>query len=653
MANYPTSALQPGSTGSEVKKLQDYLVSKGFMTQAQVNTGYGTYGPQTTAAVLALQKSLGVDYSSGPGYFGPKTIAKISGNTSSLNLSNNLTSTSSPSSTPAVSISQPKATTTPNINYTPAPVTPNYTPAPASTPVSTPTTYTGPSVVDYLNSVGKDSSKPARAALAAQYGIPNYTGTGPQNDELLNKLRSGVAPTPISNTPVIPPTPQPAPPTQEPNNKVLPGDTYESYMARNPVTDTENLSTEYIDPIKPKTDTNTNIPVEDTIPNDVIPESMQNLTVYNLPEEAFKELVPTLVPGTPEYQAAMDKLSTAFFDVMQQQMNAQTEQEQQAATYNWQTLKKTIETNLNITLSNDAYQAWDQVQTIANQAGQQNLQGSGIQNESIDSYLNKVRRADSEARVAAQTKQEAAQQDYMMKFATPAQVKAFALANPEKAKAWGLVPSDEVRNAMSAATLKAKYPNMSDEEIQSNIASMFDENGNYRSALYQKHMVGSSVGANMGVVDTANIVYDQYGNPLVKPVKPSDTGVLDIAQAKKQYQTLNTPLESQSKDYAERVKLGSIKPTAGTNAAGGSDTTLFNQITPTTGTQTSIKPTVTPSNPIVVPSAMTSTGSQTNNTTTPKYTFKKTPYGTVERYNNGVKESTGSADFMKAFGYKE
>lgn len=73
----PTSALQTGNTGPAVKQLQDWLVSQGYMTQDQVNTGYGTYGPQTTAAVAALQQKLGVDNSSGPGDFGPKTLAAV------------------------------------------------------------------------------------------------------------------------------------------------------------------------------------------------------------------------------------------------------------------------------------------------------------------------------------------------------------------------------------------------------------------------------------------------------------------------------------------------------------------------------------------------------------------------------------------------
>lgn len=90
MAAYPTVALEPGSSNTnEVKKLQDFLVSQGYMTSAQRATGYGTYGPQTTAAVLAYQKAKGVDYSTGPGYWGPRTIAAAQGQPSSSSGSSN------------------------------------------------------------------------------------------------------------------------------------------------------------------------------------------------------------------------------------------------------------------------------------------------------------------------------------------------------------------------------------------------------------------------------------------------------------------------------------------------------------------------------------------------------------------------------------
>lgn len=94
----PTVNLQPGDTGENVKALQDYLVSQGLMTQAQVDTGYGTYGPQTTAAVKALQEKLGVDNSSGVGYYGPKTITAVGTGTTN----NNNPVLSSPSSTTPV-----------------------------------------------------------------------------------------------------------------------------------------------------------------------------------------------------------------------------------------------------------------------------------------------------------------------------------------------------------------------------------------------------------------------------------------------------------------------------------------------------------------------------------------------------------------------
>lgn len=56
-------------------------------------------------------------------------------------------------------------------------------------------TYTGGSVVDYLKSIGKDSSFNARKQYAKEYGITNYTGTAQQNTALLNAMRGNLKPT--------------------------------------------------------------------------------------------------------------------------------------------------------------------------------------------------------------------------------------------------------------------------------------------------------------------------------------------------------------------------------------------------------------------------------------------------------------------------
>lgn len=50
---------------------------------------------------------------------------------------------------------------------------------------------TNTSIVDYLKSQGQDSSYTARAKLAKEYGISNYTGTAQQNTQLLKTLKSG------------------------------------------------------------------------------------------------------------------------------------------------------------------------------------------------------------------------------------------------------------------------------------------------------------------------------------------------------------------------------------------------------------------------------------------------------------------------------
>src|SRR5690625_2440482 len=66
----------------------------------------------------------------------------------------------------------------------------------ASKPVKKPsktreTTYTGNSIVEYLQSVNQPSSFAHRKKLASKHGIKNYTGTASQNLKLLRILRDG------------------------------------------------------------------------------------------------------------------------------------------------------------------------------------------------------------------------------------------------------------------------------------------------------------------------------------------------------------------------------------------------------------------------------------------------------------------------------
>lgn len=73
---------------------------------------------------------------------------------------------------------------------------------PSNGNTSTPN-YQGNSIVDYLNSIGQDSSFAHRKMLAMQYGITTYQGTASQNILLLNKLRGTSATNPPSYYPAI------------------------------------------------------------------------------------------------------------------------------------------------------------------------------------------------------------------------------------------------------------------------------------------------------------------------------------------------------------------------------------------------------------------------------------------------------------------
>ncbi|MDP2650121.1 MAG: peptidoglycan-binding protein [bacterium] len=71
-----TRTLVVGSEGTDVAKLQEILVAKGFLTMPQ-GVAYGYFGGATKAAVTAYQTSLGLE---GVGIVGPQTRSKLNEN---------------------------------------------------------------------------------------------------------------------------------------------------------------------------------------------------------------------------------------------------------------------------------------------------------------------------------------------------------------------------------------------------------------------------------------------------------------------------------------------------------------------------------------------------------------------------------------------
>jgi peptidoglycan hydrolase-like protein with peptidoglycan-binding domain len=82
----PGKDLEKGARGAAVEQLQKALVKGGYMSQAEMNTGPGTFGPRTEDALKEFQKANGVKST---GYYGPLTRAafeklgaKVGGSTS-------------------------------------------------------------------------------------------------------------------------------------------------------------------------------------------------------------------------------------------------------------------------------------------------------------------------------------------------------------------------------------------------------------------------------------------------------------------------------------------------------------------------------------------------------------------------------------------
>jgi peptidoglycan hydrolase-like protein with peptidoglycan-binding domain len=71
----PRENLQRGDSGPEVEKLQQSLVKLGYMSQEQMKTGAGIFGPQTEAALKRFQKEHGVPDT---GNYGPLTRGALS-----------------------------------------------------------------------------------------------------------------------------------------------------------------------------------------------------------------------------------------------------------------------------------------------------------------------------------------------------------------------------------------------------------------------------------------------------------------------------------------------------------------------------------------------------------------------------------------------
>jgi hypothetical protein len=185
---------------------------------------------------------------------------------------------------------------------------------------------------------------------------------------------------------------------------------------------------------------------------------------------------------------------------------------------------------------------------------------------------------------------------------------------------------------MSATALKAKYPDMSDEDIARNISMVLDENGNYRSSLYQNYMTGKNAGIDSGKIDDSLTQYDsmaqdQYGKPIASSVryKPTDSGILDIEEANSRNKITNVANQG-------AIAAWNAAEAAGVNPINKSDD-------PDTNNQFLTHQSQTPSNNLdtaAISKAVANIQGNTGNISTPTQTSPTQPSGSTSTKTNGI-----------------
>ena len=299
----------------------------------------------------------------------------------------------------------------------------------------------------------------------------------------------------------------------------------------------------------------------------------------NLPDDLFKELVPINDPTSQTYKDAVAAVLATYSDLANNLAQASTEQEKAVADTNYAQFKSDLQTKYGIALSDNANTAWTQIEGLVNTATQNGIQGSGIQNQEINQYLNSVRQKDQQNRNQKLTEQQKEDQTYYTSTATAAQIAALT---PEQRAAYGLTPSASAAQELSVSNIQAQHPTWTQAMVQAQHDAVIDQYGNYRSTLYQKYYSEVSATAQSQEADAEAAVttkaatdeknaYNAYDTSQPLNVQPSSTG------------TNITPASASSASTAAANISSSLSTSPGsTNSTNTTNST--NSTTPTNST---------------------------------------------------------------------
>lgn len=344
---------------------------------------------------------------------------------------------------------------------------------------------------------------------------------------------------------------------------------------------------------------------------------IMNLPISQIPKSSFSTIVQPLDSSTPAMQNEVNNIKSVIYDNSQQILNATTQQTHDQAVADWQRTKAIIERNTQMRLSNNAFDAYSQVSAMDKQAGANNIEGSGIEDEVRERYLNGIQRAD--ALVRQNAKDTLTQQRIQTMLASGSPQDIAKNLTPAEIQQYGLAPSASDLQYYSLANLQNLYPTPAGKNpdewnkyLQSIIDSVIDTSTGtplYRSKLYSQ-LAQNSTTLNYGQTNVIGLLpygaigkYPSYQDTQKLSVEGSNT--LAINKAEAPFTTSDRFSSPNPGDPTMPPETTAKTNSAASNLGGGTPQTPSSSQSPTSNTQMTTQ--VMPKTPAPAPTPDSST----------------------------------------------
>jgi hypothetical protein len=213
-------------------------------------------------------------------------------------------------------------------------------------------------------------------------------------------------------------------------------------------------------------------------------ESLMSMPFYNINPEFFSAMESAPDWTDPKVREAARKIEALHYDLIAQSLQATTKEEKVKADWDWSRFREKVMKSLNINLSNNAVEAWDQLQQAMASFRQRGLANSGIEAEAIDRYSDKVVKSDARMRDSANEQISDQEVANLRANGTAEDIAAYvSKVGPEKARLQGFVASDETKSLYSLENLRKVYPERSEADLLNLQRQFIDENGNLSSTM--------------------------------------------------------------------------------------------------------------------------------------------------------------------------